>query len=314
MTRTGFFVYCFYVFLFTNLLHGGASMPNSSGIQTILVIGAGQMGRGIAQTCAQFGKRVIVTDALPEVLPKARDFIEQQWQRAVGKAKCTAQQVEQWSSQLVMASSWQEIPWDSVDFAIEAIKEDFELKKSVLQKLDQKLKPSAMMASNTSSISLTQMAAATSRPAQVIGMHFMNPVPVMKLVEIIPALQTDQATLETVQRLAEELGKTQVLSRDYPGFIVNRVLMPMINEAAYTLYEGVAKAEDIDQGMKEGTNVPMGPLELADFIGLDTCLSIMEVLHEGFSDSKYRPCPLLKQYVDAGWLGRKTKRGFFSYE
>jgi 3-hydroxybutyryl-CoA dehydrogenase len=203
--------------------------------------------------------------------------------------------------------------FSEVDFAVEAVSENEALKKKLFGDLDRICRPEVILASNTSSIPITRIAAATSRPEQVIGMHFMNPVPVMKLVELIRGIATSDATYEATDALSARMGKTTVVSRDMPGFIINRILMPMINEAAYALYEGIGSAEDIDTGMKLGTNQPMGPLTLADFIGLDTCLAIMEVLHQGSGDSKYRPCPLLRQYVDAGWLGRKTKRGFHDY-
>ncbi len=281
--------------------------------RNILVVGAGQMGRGIAQTCIQQGFKVVLLDVAQSMVDLAKQTIVSQWEKGIEKGKWTSEQKSQWEKNLTLTTHWDSFDTHSINFSIEAIKEDKKLKLELFQTLDNKLPQNAILSSNTSSIPITELAASTKRPDKVIGMHFMNPVPVMKLVEIIPGLTTSSETLSVVQSLAQELGKTWVVSKDFPGFIVNRILMPMINEAIYVLHEGIATPKDIDEGMKLGTNVPMGPLELADFIGLDTCLSIMEVLFEGLGDSKYRPCPLLRQYVMANRLGRKSKRGFYDY-
>jgi 3-hydroxybutyryl-CoA dehydrogenase len=284
----------------------------SAHIQIVGVIGSGQMGHGIAQVMAhQGGLRVIVQDVNEKALEKAASGIEKSLDKFVGKDLLTQAQKADALSRIRFESNLETLK--DADLVVEAIVEDEAAKKDVFQKLDALLKPAAILASNTSSISITRLAAVTQRPEQVIGMHFMNPVPLMKLVEIIRGAQTSEATYAIIADLTARLHKTGVVSRDFPGFISNRVLMPLINEAIFTLYEGIASAEDIDTVMKLGMNHPMGPLTLADFIGLDTCLAIMNVLHDGFKDPRFRPCPLLKQYVDAGYLGRKSGRGFFHY-
>lgn len=275
------------------------------------VLGSGQMGAGIAQVAAQSGFAVLLADIDLAAAQKGKAKISAQLKKLVEKSKLTEQEC---------ASALDAItPVDGIsglapcDLVVEAVTENPSLKFKLFQQLDAAVKPGAILATNTSSISITQIAAQTKRPERVAGMHFMNPVPVMKLVEGIRGIQTSDETFAAVRAVSEKMGKTFVEARDYPGFIVNRVLMPMINEACYALYEGVASVEDIDSAMKLGTNQPMGPLTLADFIGLDTCLAIMEVLHEGLGDSKYRPCPLLKNYVAAGWMGKKSGRGFYKY-
>jgi 3-hydroxybutyryl-CoA dehydrogenase len=281
-------------------------------IDSIGVVGAGQMGAGIAQVAAQAGLSVLCTDISEDALGKGRAAVEKSLGRLVKKEKLTAEE----ASAVAERISW------STDtkahaksgFVVEAVTENEDLKKKIFAELDAVVPEGVILASNTSSISITRLAAATSRPERFIGMHFMNPVPVMKLVELIRGIATSDETWQATKALAEKMGKTTTVSKDYPGFLANRILMPMINEAFYALMEGVGSAEDIDTTMKLGTNQPMGPLVLADFIGLDTCLAIMEVLHEGLGDAKYRPCPLLRQYVDAGWLGRKSGRGVHSYE
>jgi len=280
-------------------------------IKRLGVLGAGQMGGGIAQVAAIAGLEVKLVDLKQEFVDRGLAAIQKSLERMVKKGKIEASASEAALARIGGSCALEDFA--GCDFVVEAIVENEQVKAEVFAKIDAILPPQAILASNTSSISITRLASATKRPEQVIGMHFMNPVPIMTLVELIRGMATSEASYEATRALAERLGKTVVVSKDYPGFIVNRVLMPMINEAFYTLYEGIASAEDIDAGMKLGTNQPMGPLQLADFIGLDTCLSIMQVLHEGLSDSKYRPCPLLRQYVDAGFLGRKTGRGVYSY-
>jgi 3-hydroxybutyryl-CoA dehydrogenase len=280
-------------------------------IQKIGVVGAGQMGQGIAQVAAQSGFSVLVADQNTASAQVGIDKIKFQLDKAFQKQKISEDEMNKTISLLKPVNTLSDLR--DCDLVIEAVSENVELKKKIWKELDQHVKPTCLFASNTSSISITELAAATNRPNQFAGMHFMNPVPVMKLVEGIRAIQTSNDTFATIRTTAEKMGKTFVEARDIPGFAVNRILMPMINEAVYALYEGIASVEDIDVAMKLGTNQPMGPLTLADFIGLDTCLAIMEVLYEGLGDSKYRPCPLLKQYVTAGWLGKKSGRGFYQY-
>lgn len=280
-------------------------------IQSIAVVGAGQMGRGIAQVAAMAGYTVLVYDVSEEGLKKGIDFIHAQLKKGVEKAKWDEAFVAKTMGLIRGVSKIEELK-DS-DLIIEAATENKKIKFEIFKNLDAVAKPSALLATNTSSISITEIAAVTKRASKVAGMHFMNPVPVMKLVEGIRGLETSDETFDTIQAVSEKMGKVFVRANDVPGFAVNRILMPMINEAVYALYEGVASVKDIDQAMKLGTNQPMGPLELADFIGLDTCLAIMEVLHEGLGDTKYRPCPLLKKYVLAGRFGKKSGRGFYEY-
>lgn len=277
----------------------------------MMIIGAGQMGTGIAQVCIQAGFEVVLHDVKSTILEKARTQMSERLTRSVAKHEMTKQEMETVLSRLQTSTNLAGSA--TCDLIIEAIIEDLTMKKELLKKLDLMIPTHAIVASNTSSLPITEMAAVTKRPDKVIGMHFMNPVPIMKLVEVIRGLQTSDHTYEMIHTLADQLGKTAVEVQDFPGFVSNRILMPMINEAIYTVYEGVATPKDIDTVMRLGMNHPMGPLTLADFIGLDTCLSVMEILHEGFGDSKYRPCPLLRQYVKAGWLGKKAGRGFFEY-
>ncbi|GIO19050.1 3-hydroxybutyryl-CoA dehydrogenase [Oceanobacillus oncorhynchi subsp. incaldanensis] len=281
-------------------------------VKEVMVIGAGQMGAGIALVFARFGYEVKLYDADIEALKRGKQYIEKIFEKDVAKGKMEADTKEQALNRLQLVVDLEADPI-TADFIIEAVVEKLEVKKDVFRRLDELAPPHSLFATNTSSLPITEIAAVTGRAEQFIGMHFMNPVPVMKLVEIIRGLETSDATYQTVQQLTEALGKQDVEVKDFPGFASNRILMPMINEAVYTVFEGVASIEDVDQVMKLGMNHPMGPLQLADFIGLDTCLSIMEILHEGFGDSKYRPCPLLRQYVQAGRLGKKAGKGFYSY-
>ncbi len=275
------------------------------------VVGAGTMGNGIAQVAARAGFEVVLRDVADEFLACGMKAIEKNLQRDVDKERLSGDEKQAIINRIKTATDVSAL--SDAFIVVEAVTEDLRVKTEVFRSLDQITRPDAILASNTSSISITKLGAATSKPAKVIGMHFMNPVPVMKLVEVIRGAATADETYEAVRALSEKLGKTALECQDYPGFISNRVLMPMINEAIFALHEGVATRESIDGIMKLGMNHPMGPLTLADFIGLDVCLAIMNVLHEGFGDPKYRPCPLLQRYVDAGWLGRKTGRGFYEY-
>jgi 3-hydroxybutyryl-CoA dehydrogenase len=283
-----------------------------SEIKKIGVVGAGQMGRGIAQVAAQAGLEVALLDASPALADKSVGRIARALDRLVQKEKLSGGERDAALARISPRSELDDLA-DS-DFVIEAAPEREDLKLEIFSRLGAITRPNAILASNTSSISITKLGAQTSRPEKVIGMHFMNPVPVMKLVEVVRGLPTDDETYATTVALARRFGKTTIAARDIPGFIVNRVLIPLLNEACYALYEGLGTVEDIDTGVRLGLNHPMGPLELADLIGLDTCLAIAEVLHDELGDDKYRPCPLLRQHVAAGWLGRKSGRGFYTYD
>jgi 3-hydroxybutyryl-CoA dehydrogenase len=281
-------------------------------VEKIIVVGAGQMGSGIAQVAALAGFDVVLNDVASEYVERGLAAISKNLDREVTKGRLTEAQELEALQRIEPSVSLADA--SDVDLAIEAAIENMDVKTSIFRELDQIAPKDALLSSNTSSLPITEIAAITSRPRQVIGLHFMNPVPVMKLVEVIRGLQTDEETFKAACEVATRVGKTPVEVNDAPGFVVNRILIPMINEAVYCVHEGVSTPEGVDEVMKLGANHPMGPLALADFIGLDTCLAIMEVLYEGLGDSKYRPCPLLRKYVRAGWLGRKSGRGFFTYE
>lgn len=280
-------------------------------VKKVMVIGAGQMGSGIAQVCAQAGYSVLLNDLKQEFVERGLAGISKNLARQVEKGRMTEEDKQTITDRLIPSTTLQDA--SEVDLVIEAAVENMEIKAKIFAQLDEIAPKHTILASNTSSLPITEIAAVTKRPELVIGMHFMNPVPVMKLVEIIRGLATSDEVYQVIEDMTKTLEKIPVEVNDFPGFVSNRILMPMINEAIYTLYEGVATKEAIDEVMKLGMNHPMGPLTLADFIGLDTCLYIMETLHEGFGDDKYRPCPLLRKYVKAGWLGRKTGRGFYEY-
>jgi 3-hydroxybutyryl-CoA dehydrogenase len=284
---------------------------NQKVVKTIMVIGAGQMGAGIAQVCASSGYVVILHDANREALEKGIQGIEKRLTKNVEKGRLSEEDKNATLARLTKATNLSAAK--DADLVIEAIVENMAVKATIFKELDEITPAHTILASNTSSLPITEIAAVTQRPDRVIGMHFMNPVPVMQLVEVIRGLQTSDETYKVIDETAKALNKTAVLVNDFPGFVSNRILMPMINEAIFTVYEGVATPEAVDAVMKLGMNHPMGPLTLADFIGLDTCLYIMEVLQEGFGDDKYRPCPLLRKYVKAGWLGKKSGRGFYTY-
>jgi 3-hydroxybutyryl-CoA dehydrogenase len=289
----------------------GTDPVTQSSIKNVGIIGAGQMGNGIAHVVALAGFDVAMHDIKKEAVEKARSTIERNMARQVSRGVITDADMHAALKRIGYAGDLAMI--GDADLVIEAATEDEAVKRKIFIDLCPKLKKSAMLASNTSSISITRLASVTDRPERFIGMHFMNPVPMMQLVELIRGIATEDETFHQSRVFIETLGKTIAVSEDFPAFIVNRILLPMINEAVYTLYEGVGTVESIDKAMRLGANHPMGPLELADFIGLDTCLSVMQVLYEGLADSKYRPCPLLVKYVEAGWLGRKTQRGFYDY-
>ncbi len=280
-------------------------------IKSIGIVGAGQMGNGIAHVCALAGYDVIMTDISQDALDSAISLIDRNLGRQVGRGKITEDAKSEAMGRIRTTLKLADV--GPTDLIIEAATERETVKTAIFEDLLPHLKPETILTSNTSSISITRLASRTDRPERFMGFHFMNPVPVMQLVELIRGIATDEPTFQACKAVVDRLGKTAATAEDFPAFIVNRILMPMINEAVYTLYEGVGSVESIDQSMKLGANHPMGPLELADFIGLDTCLAIMNVLHDGLADTKYRPCPLLTKYVEAGWLGRKTDRGFYDY-
>jgi len=280
-------------------------------IQTIGVVGAGQMGNGIAHVCALAGFSVLLNDLAPDRIKASLATINGNMAKQVAKKTISEDDRKAALSRIKAAEKYEDLA--NCDLVIETAIEKEDAKRKIFSELCASLKPEAIIATNTSSISITRLASSTDRPERFIGIHFMNPVPLMELVEVIRGIATDDATFEASKEFVRKLRKTIAVSEDFPAFIVNRILLPMINEAIYTLYEGVGNVEAIDTAMRLGAHHPMGPLELADFIGLDTCLSVMQVLHEGLADSKYRPCPLLVKYVEAGWLGRKTQRGFYDY-
>ena len=280
-------------------------------IAKIGIIGAGQMGSGIAQVCATAGYEILLNDVTAEKVHAGIDHVAKNFDRRIKSGKATAEQKISALAKIKPAVDLKDFA--VCDLVIEAATEKEAVKRQIFEALAPHLKPECILSTNTSSLSITRLAATSGRPDKFMGIHFMNPVPVMELVELIRGIATNEAVFKSVNTFVNTLGKTTAVSEDFPAFIVNRILLPMINEAVYTLYEGVGGVEAIDKAMKLGAHHPMGPLELADFIGLDTCLSIMQVLHEGLSDSKYRPCPLLVKYVEAGWLGRKVKRGFYDY-
>jgi 3-hydroxybutyryl-CoA dehydrogenase len=280
-------------------------------IRKVGVVGAGQMGSGIAQVCALAGVEVFVNDISREKLNAALATIDGAMARDIAKGNLREDARKPAMARIKIAEEFEHLA--DCDLVVEAASENEDVKRAIFSRLSPVLKPSALIGTNTSSISITRLAATTDRPEKFIGVHFMNPVPRMQLVELIRGIATEDATFETAKAFIAKLGKTSTVAEDFPAFIVNRILLPMINEAIYTLYEGVGTVEAIDTAMKLGANHPMGPLQLADFIGLDTCLQLMQVLHEGLADSKYRPCPLLVKYVEAGWLGRKKQRGFYDY-
>lgn len=280
-------------------------------IETFGVIGAGQMGNGIAQVAAMSGLKVIMNDIKTEFVERGMETIKKNLERSVSKGKLSEEEKQEILGRIRTSIKIQDMA--GADFVVEAATENEPVKMKIFRDLDDTCRPGVILATNTSSIPIGRIAAHTKRPELIIGMHFMNPVPVMKLVEVIKGIATSEETFKTTWDLSEKFGKTPAEANDFPGFIANRILMPMINEAVFCLYQSVGKAEDIDTVMKLGMNHPMGPLALADLIGLDTCLAIMETLYDGFKDSKYRPCPLLRKYVEAGWLGKKTGKGFYSY-
>jgi len=295
----------------TELVLTAAPAAPAPEIRSVGVVGGGQMGRGIAQVFAASGFPVVLADISQEALNHALKMVERDMQRRVDRGSMTSEDRE--NARFNLTTSTDYAAFADSDLVIEAVTENESLKNTIFKKLQAHIKPSTILATNTSSISVTRLAAATDRPERFIGIHFMNPAPVMKLVEVTRGLPTDEPTFQAVAALAERIGKRLVSSADTPAFIVNRILIPMINEAVYALYEGVGDILAIDSAMKLGANHPMGPFELADYIGLDTCLAVMRVLHEELGDSKYRPCPLLAKYVDANWLGKKTGRGFYDY-
>jgi 3-hydroxybutyryl-CoA dehydrogenase len=290
-------------------MRGGHATVHS--IRKIGVVGAGQMGNGIAHVCALSGYHVLLNDIAPERITEGLATINGNLARQVSRQRISDEERQAAIKRITPANTLGDL--GDCDLVIEAATEQEETKRKIFASLCPSLKPEAILGTNTSSISITRLAASTDRPERFIGIHFMNPVPLMELVEVIRGIATDDGTFETTKQFIAKLGKQIAVAEDFPAFIVNRILLPMINEAIYTLYEGVGNVEGIDKAMRLGAHHPMGPLELADFIGLDTCLSVMQVLHEGLADSKYRPCPLLVKYVEAGWLGRKTQRGFYDY-